>query len=130
MKNTTILKVTKAERGFVQGYFTKSGGGCSAWQTIVDAVLAYIAAYAAVLGVEAIFLDGEKSLGRGARFKLPLRLYLAVRIALEHQEAAAHAMARGHSEIHDDDAVKPLVISLARAYCTQDQDWRATPMDA
>jgi hypothetical protein len=114
----------------VQGYFTKSGGGCSAWQTIVDAVLAYIAAYAAALGVEAIFLDGDKSLGRGARFKLPLRLYLAVRIALEHQEAAAHAMARGRFEIDDGDAVKPLVISLARGYCTQDQGWRSILIDA
>ena len=128
--NATILEVKKVRHGWVRIRFTRSGGGCSSWQTIVDAALSYIAAFAESLGVEAMFLDGDKSLGRGARVELPLRLYLAVRVALEQLDAAAHAMARERFMIDDKGAVTQLLIALARGYCTQDQGWRATLMSA
>jgi len=96
----------------------------------VDATLSYISAFAEQLGVEATFLDGGKSLGRGARVELPLRLYLPVRVALEQLDAAAHAIARERFVIDDKDAVTQLLIALARGYCTQDQGWRATLMNA
>lgn len=128
--NTTILKVTSVERGLVQIRFKRSGVGCAAWQTIVDAALRYISAFADAMGVPAQFLDGDRSLGRGARVELPLALYLAVRVALEQLDAAAHAIARERFVIDDKAAVAPLVVALARSYCPKDPGWRATLIDA
>ena len=128
--NTTVLEVKMVRGRRLQVRFTRRGSGCSSWQTIVDQTLRYIVALAAAMGVEVTFLDGDKSLGRSARLELPLRLYLAVKVALERLDTVIHAMAHGRFVIDDHDAVAPLVTKLARAYFPHQPAWNSTLMDA
>ena len=50
--NTTTLEVKKVRHGWVRIRFTRSGAGCSSWQTIVDAALSYIARWFGVRNIK------------------------------------------------------------------------------
>lgn len=119
----TILKVEKLTRGNVQIRFASRGGGCPNWQTIVDDTGRLIDALCGPMQGEATFVDGEKSLGRGARVQLPRRVYLAVRIALEHHHAAKSALKTQRLMIDDAEVVAPLSLKMARGYLPQQPGW-------
>lgn len=119
----TILKVEKLTRGRVQIRFSSRGGGCPCWQNIVDDTGRLIEAFGDALDRHADFVDGEKSLGRGARVDLPLRLYLAVRIALEQHDIARPALTAQRFMIEDAGVVGLLVLKIARGYLAQEPGW-------
>lgn len=119
----TTLKVEKLTRGKVRIRFTGRGGGCPCWQNIVDDTGRLIDTLGEALDQPAAFLDGEKSLGRGARVDLPLHVYVAIRVALEQHDTARPALAAQRFLIEDADVVAPLVLTLARGYFPQEPRW-------
>jgi hypothetical protein len=120
----TILKVEKVTRDTVDIRFTRRGGGCPNWQGILDDSRSLMVAFGEATGNRALFLDGEKSLGRGARVRLTRHVYLAVRIALEHHHAAKPALAAQRLMIDDAEVVTPLLLKTARESLPKLRRWR------
>jgi hypothetical protein len=125
----TILNVEKITRDAVYVHFTRRGGGCPNWQRILDDSRSLMVAFGEATGNPALFLDGEKSLGRGARVRLTRHVYLAVRIALEHHHAAKPALAAQRLMIDDAEVVTPLLLNTARESLPKLRRWRRVVRD-
>lgn len=125
----TILKVEKVTRDAVHVRFTQRGGGCPNWQGILDDSRSLMVAFGEATGNPALFLDGGKSLGRGARVRLTRHVYLAVRIALEHHHAAKPALAAQRLMIDDAEVVPPLLLEKARDALPKLRRWRRVVRD-